>query len=140
MIKNMKTALFFFLVALGLSGGTAFAQDSLRVAAPQQIAQTILEKLDHEVALSKTQKAEVHTLLLERSEKFSQVKKNGGAKKLARADFRQANQQALGKLQAVLTPEQFTKLKTLRQEDQRQKAAYKEEDVYRTIQDIELDF
>ncbi|MFC6996033.1 hypothetical protein [Rufibacter roseus] len=99
-----------------------------------------MAKLDHEVSLSAEQEDKVLALLQERSEKFSQIQKNAGAKKLAKADFRQVNEQAFSKLQSVLSPEQFAKVKVLRQESQRQKAAYKEEDIYKTLQDIELDF
>lgn len=135
----MKTIIFLSLLTIGFSNGNAFAQDSLHVA-PRQVSQVILEKLDHEVTLTSKQKKEVRKLLLERSEKFSQVQQSAGAKKLASADFRQANQQALSKLKLVLTPQQFAKIRSLRQESQRQKAAYKEEVIYKTLQDIELDF
>ncbi len=123
----------------GIACGETLAQDTLSVA-PPRIAQTVLEKLDHEVALTEQQKTKVYALLVERSEKFSQIKKKSSTKKLSKASFQAVNEQAHGKLKQVLTPEQYEKLKALRQEAQRQKSAYREEDIYKTPQDIELDF
>lgn len=97
-------------------------------------------KLDHEVSLNESQKTEIYALLLERSAKFSQAQQKSNNKKLSKSDFKQANEQALTKLQLILTSEQFEKLKVLRQESQRQKAIYKEDEVYKSLQDIELDF
>ncbi|WP_106219177.1 hypothetical protein [Pontibacter ummariensis] len=116
------------------------AQDTLSVAPPRHIAQTILEKLDHEVDLNNAQEKEVYALLLERSEKFSQIRQSSKSKKISKADFRQANEQALNKLKQVLTPIQLETLKRLRQETQQQKKALKEEEIYNSAQDIELDF
>ena len=133
-----------FFITLGffcsLSCIEAMAQDTLSVAPPRHIAQTILEKLDHEVDLNNAQEKEVYALLLERSEKFSQIRQSSKSKKISKADFRQANEQALNKLKQVLTPIQLETLKRLRQESQQQKKAIKEEEIYNSVQDIELDF
>ena len=135
----MKKAVFTFLFLGGIACGKALAQDTLRVA-PPQIAQSILKKLDYELSLTSQQEQEVYALLLERSEKFIQVREKNTSKKLSKSSFRAANETALAKLQQVLTSEQFEQLKALRQEELRQKAAYREEDIYKTPQDIELDF
>ncbi len=123
----------------GLACSEAFAQDTLSVA-PPQVAQAMLEKLDHELSLTSQQETEVYALLVERSEEFAQIRERNKSKILSKASFQQANEQALRKLQQALTPAQYEKLKALRQETQRQKAAYREEELYKTTQDIELDF
>lgn len=135
----MKNAILTLILFGGIACGETLAQDTLSVA-PPRIAQTVLEKLDHEVALNDQQEQEVYALLVERSKAFSQIREKNNSKKLSKASFQAANEQALAKLQQVLTPEQYEKLKALRQETQRQKAAYREEELYKTPQDIELDF
>lgn len=135
----MKKSILMMALFGGLACGKAFAQDTLSVA-PPQVAQSVLEKLDHELSLSSQQETEVYALLVERSKKFDQIRGRNKSKILSKASFQQANEQALIKLQQVLTPEQYEKLKALRQETQQQKAAYQEEELYKSTQDIELDF
>lgn len=136
----MKKILLTIGLLCSLSCINAMAQDTLTVATPNHIAQTILDKLNHEVELNNAQRKEVLALLLERSEKFSQIQQSRQLKTFSRADFRQANEQALSKLKQVLTPEQFEALKRLRQETLQQKSTLREEDIYKSVQDIELDF
>jgi hypothetical protein len=136
----MKKILFTLGFLCSLSYIEAMAQDTLIVATPKHTAQTLLEKLDHEVDLSDSQQKLVYAFLLERSEKFAQIQQSRKLKSLSRADFQQANEWALNKLKQVLTPEQFETLKRLRQETQQQRIALREEDIYKSVQDIELDF
>jgi len=136
----MKKILLALGLLCSLSCIKATAQDTLAVAAPRQIAQTILEKLDHEVDLNDAQRKEVYALLLERSEKFTQIRQSSKTKKISKADFRQANEQAQNKLEQVLSPDQLATLKRLRQETQQQRGALREEDIHKSVQDIELDF
>lgn len=136
----MKTVTSIFILFLSLCYGKVLGQDTLSVATPQHIAQAILQKLDHDVSLTNKQRTEVYALLLERSEMFGQIKRSNSGKSLVKSNFQQANKQALGKLKQVLTTEQFKTLQALRQETQRQKAAYREDELYKSVQDIELDF
>lgn len=138
-MTSMKKSILALMLLSGIVCGKALAQDTLNVA-PPQIAQSILNKLDHELSLSNQQEQQVYALLVARSETFSQVREKNKSKKLSKSSFQAANETALTKLRQVLTPEQYEKLKGLRQETQRQKAAYREEDIYKTPQDIELDF
>ncbi|MBF8961752.1 hypothetical protein I0P70_00725 [Pontibacter sp. FD36] len=136
----MKRILLAFGLICSLSCIKAVAQDTLTVAVPKNIAQTILAKLDHEVDLNEAQEKKVYAILLERSEKFSQIKQSSKSNKYSKSNFRQVNEQAHSKFKQVLTSDQLEKLKRLRDETQLQRKALREEDIYKSVQDIELDF
>lgn len=135
----MKKVIVIIVLLCGFACGETFAQDTLRVD-PPKVAQSLLEKLNHELTLTTEQQEKVYALLLERSEQFAKIRDANKGKDLSKSSFRVPNQQATDKLKQVLTTEQHQKMKALRLEEQRQKAVYKEEELYKSLQDIEIDF
>lgn len=135
----MKKSLLLLLLVGGLSWEKCAAQDTVQVA-PQFVVQTILEKLHHEVNLTEQQRLQVHNLLLERSKQYSLIINRNKSKKLAVSSFQEVNAESFSMLKTILTPEQNEKLQLIRQEEQRQKMAYTEDKLYKSVQDMELDF
>ena len=136
----MKKVLSILFVLCCCLGTQALAQDTLNVASQEELAVVILDKIDHEVSLSEAQRKEVYAVLLERSEKFEQLKARRSMKKLTKASAKEPNERAYQKLRKVLTKEQYNRLQVLREETRKQKAKYPAAKVHQSEQDVVLDF
>lgn len=131
----MRKILPIFTVLCCLLFNQALSQDTLSVA-PQEIAMSILKKLDHEISLADGQMEDVYALLVERSEEFARARQRGGSK--AEALYSKANESTVAKLKKILTEGQYDKFTSLRQEAKKQKDIYPR--VGQSGQDVELDF
>jgi hypothetical protein len=135
----MKKLLFTLSFVCILSCQQGFAQDSLSMAS-KNLSMRILDKLNDELSLTEKQRNEIYPLLIERSETIKETKAKNKPEKLNIAAVKKINEQTYKKLEKVLTKEQFKKLHTLREASRKQKARYAEEVVYKTEEDIELEF
>ena len=136
----MKKTFFILVFLCCLSAYSVMAQDTLQTMNTAQLAQKILSKIDHEVALSEQQKTEVMALLLERSENIKNLKANNKGKKLQKDYLAKVNEQSYNQLQNILSEEQFVHLQEIREATKKQKEKYPAEQVYLSDQDLELDF
>jgi len=133
----MKKSLFIVLMLI--FSVKSWAQDSVK-APLNQVPFTLLRKLEHDLALNSEQKKTVLGILIDRSKQLDQIKVKDKKSKLTKTSCKQANDQATAKLNVVLTADQRETLKILRKNDQSQKKHLREEQLYKSILDIELDF
>ena len=133
-----KISIIIFLIILSTCA-KSFGQDTLKVES-DQVPLALLRQLDHDLTLDNQQKRLALNILIERSQQLDLIKMKDKDIKLTKASCQSSNEQALTKLLSVLTAEQREKLKLIRQNDQAQKKAAREEGLYLSVIDVEMDF
>jgi hypothetical protein len=133
-MKNYILTIFILLVSLEL-----FSQDSLSNTSLEK-AKYLTEKLSRDLTVKDDQKKQLFNILHDRSSQiaeFNQLERNAYLLKIE-----EINNQTIERLTKVLTPEQMSLYRKLRQASSSVKDKYKQRNsnYFFTKEDIELDF
>src|ERR1700761_8001345 len=111
-MKFKTTAFFAVMMGICLSGfgPRALAQDGG--------AMTKLERLSKELQLTPQQKGEMLPILKEEGPKLEAIKKDSSMSKMQKArELRAIHNQSAPQMQKILTPAQYQKLQSIREEE-----------------------
>jgi periplasmic protein CpxP/Spy len=114
------------LLSLTIAMFTSYAQeidleDDIKKT-PAERSEAVTKKLTEKLSLTADQQPKVKAIILERATKADEVRnKYNGNKEAAKAELKPIFKDANLKLQSVLTPEQFAKLKEVRKENKAKK-------------------